>query len=124
MDLSQHGIVAEALELSEIAETQALLERGLGASLFSTGELAYARSKSDPARRLAARRAAKQAALRLLGAGLDFGDVEVTRGRGGPPGLALSPRAEQRLRALGASRALVSLTHGLTHAAAWVLLLS
>jgi phosphopantetheinyl transferase (holo-ACP synthase) len=50
-------------------------------------------------------------------------DVEVLRGRFGPPRLAFSERAAHRLAALGAARALVSLTHGLEQAAASVLLL-
>jgi phosphopantetheinyl transferase (holo-ACP synthase) len=50
-------------------------------------------------------------------------EVEVVRGDYGPPRLALAGRARERLLALGASRALVSLTHERRHAAALVLLL-
>ena len=97
------------------------LDAGSGA--FTPAEQAYAASKSDPERRLAARLAAKRAAVTLLGEGMEPGDVEVLPGRGGPPRLSLSPRAAARLRALGAGRVLVSLTHGRTHAAASVLFL-
>jgi holo-[acyl-carrier protein] synthase len=93
------------------------------ASVFTEAERAYAGSKSDPERRLAARLAAKLAAARLLGDGIEPADVEVRRLPGGPPTLALSPRAAARLQELGADRALVSLTHGRAHAAASVLLL-
>jgi holo-[acyl-carrier protein] synthase len=92
-------------------------------AVFSAGERAYAASKSDPERRLAARLAAKRAAVALLGDGIEPADIEVLAGRGGPPRLSLSARAAERLRALGADRALVSLTHGRTHAAAAVLFL-
>jgi len=51
-----------------------------------------------------------------------LGDVEIVSS-GGPPRLRLAPRAAERLRQLGASSVLVSLTHGRTHAAAAVLLL-
>jgi phosphopantetheinyl transferase (holo-ACP synthase) len=112
-------VVAEALEVLEIAEVDAL-ER-TGAAPFTDGERAYASSKSDPERRLAARLAAKRAAARLLG--VDPREVEVVAGRGGPPQLRLSAQAQERLRALGATRALVSLTHERRHAAAAVLLL-
>ena len=91
---------------------------------FSARELAYARSKSDPERRLAARLAAKQAAVAALGGGLDLRDVEVVRGRGGPPWIELSPRGRARLDALGGARVLVSITHGRDHAAAVVLVLA
>jgi holo-[acyl-carrier protein] synthase len=117
------GVVSAALELVEIAEVSPLLARA-GESPWSAAELAYARSKSDPERRLAARLAAKRAALRLLGAGFAASDAEVLRASGGPPQLLFSARAQLRLRELGAERALVSLTHGRTHAAASVLLLA
>jgi len=117
------GVVSAALEVVEIAEVAPLLARGAEPH-WSEQELAYARSKSDPERRLAARLAAKRAVLRLLGAGLATSDAEVRRARGAPPLLLLSERAQQRLRALGAERVLVSLSHGRTHAAASVLLLA
>ncbi len=113
--------MARAQELLEITEAEARLAEEPGT--FTAGELAYARSKSDPTRRLAARLAAKRAALCLLGEGLALADVEVQAGAGGPPRLELSPRAQERLAALGARRVLVSLTHERRHAAAVVLLL-
>jgi holo-[acyl-carrier protein] synthase len=116
--------VSAALELVEIAELGPL-PPGLddADSPWSAEELAYARARRDPERRLAARLAAKRAALRLLGPGLVLRDAAIERGRGGPPRLWLSERAARRMRELGAARALVSLTHGRTHAAAAVLLL-
>ena len=115
-----HGVVARALHVVEIAEAATLL--AAGGETWSAGELRYARDKSDPERRLAARLAARRAALELLGPGLESADVEVVRGLGGPPALRFSPRARERLAALGADRALVSLTHGRAQAAAAVLL--
>ena len=91
--------------------------------IFSPRERAYAASKSDPERRLAARLAAKLAAVSALGGGLELRDVEIVRGRVGPPRLELSERGRARLAELGAERVLVSLTHGREHAAAAVLVL-
>ena len=114
-------MVASALELVLIAEVRPLLAAGDAAlPPFTPREWAYARSKRDTDKRLAARLAAKRAAARLLG--IPEQDVEVERGRFGPPRVLLSDRGEERLRALGATRVLVSLTHGETHAAASVLL--
>lgn len=124
MDLRAYGVIAQALQLAEIAEAEELLARGAVDEIFLPAELGYARSKSDPARRLAARLAAKRAAVQCLGGGLTWHDVEVTPSSGGPPGLALSAAAGERLSELGAARGVVSLTHGLTHAAAWVLFLA
>jgi holo-[acyl-carrier protein] synthase len=128
------SVVASAFELVEIDEVEGLLaetgasvpagesQGGSALAPFSGRELAFARSKSDPARRLAARLAAKRAAARALGDGIAPEDVEVLRDSYGPPRLRLSARAEERLRARGATRALVSLTHERRHAAAAVLL--
>ena len=120
--MAHDGVVASALEVVEIVEAAQLLAEG-DAGPFSVAERAYAHAKRDPARRLAARLAAKRAAAGLLGAGVTLRDVQVLRGRFGPPRLELSERAQARLAELGASRALVSLTHGDAHAAAAVLLL-
>ena len=114
-------VVAEAVEVLPIAEVVPLLAEG-GRGPFSEAELAYARDKSDPERRLAARLAAKRAAVRLLGGGVAEADVEVVRVPGGAPQLRLSARAQGALHRAGARAALVSLTHGREHAAAAVLL--
>lgn len=116
------GVVASAVELVEVEEAARLLAEGAATGVFSPAELAYARARSDPARRLAARLAAKRAAARLLGDGVGQAEVEVVRGPYGPPALRLSARARDRLEALGAARALVSLTHERAHAAALVVL--
>ena len=122
-DLRGDGVVASAVEVLAIEDVLPLTRAAPADSPFSDEERAYAHAKSDPERRLAARLAAKRAALRLLGDGYTLRDVEVVRGRGGPPRLRLSPRAQERLRALGAATALVSLTHERHHAAASVLFL-
>lgn len=116
-----HGVVASAFEIVDIAEVRALPAGG--PAVFTDGERAYAKDKSDPERRLAARLAAKRAARALLGPELALADFEVVRGRAGPPTLRLSARAAHALAARGATGVLVSLTHGREQAAAAVLLL-
>jgi len=117
------GVVARALVVLEIAEAERLLARGTP-GVFTEGERAYARSKSDPERRLAARLAAKRAVRELLGEDLALDEVDVVGRRGGPPTLRLSARADARLRERGGARLLLSLTHERRHAAAAVLLLA
>jgi holo-[acyl-carrier protein] synthase len=112
-------VLAEATVVVAIADVA-----GAPADAFAPRELSYARSKSDPERRLAARLAAKQAAVAALGGDLALRDVEVVRGRGGPPWIELSSRGRARLDAMGGTRVLVSLTHGRAHAAAVVLVLA
>lgn len=115
------GVVAGTIEVLEIAEVGPMLASG--DHPFSADELAFARARSDPERRLAARLAAKRAAVRLLGGDVSAADVAVARRPGSAPNLRLSARAQERLRALGADDTLVSLTHERRHAAAAVLLL-
>lgn len=116
----EDGVVGSAFALVEI-DTVKHLRSPEG--VFTSEEETYARGKSDPERRLAARLAAKQAAQRLLGGGVSLKEIEVVRGRHGPPVLRLSGGARERMRELGASSALVSLTHERRHAAAVVVLL-
>jgi holo-[acyl-carrier protein] synthase len=118
----EDGVVASAFALIEIAEVDRLAAAG-GPSVFTSGEESYARSKSDPERRLAARLAAKRAAAGVLGDGVTLQEIEVVRGRYGPPGLRLSGVARERMVKLGGKTALVSLTHERRHAAAVVVFL-
>jgi phosphopantetheinyl transferase (holo-ACP synthase) len=121
--MSSNGIIARALELVAIAEVAESFRSGQPSALpFTARERAYAFSKSDPERRLAARLAAKRAAQTALDPALALEDFEVAPARGGPPQLVLSQRAERRASERGVTRILLSLTHGLTHAAALVLL--
>jgi len=120
--VDREGFVSGDLEIVSVAEVEALL--AAGTPVFSEGETAFAFATSDPARRLAARLAAKRAAIRLLGPGVGLCDVEIDRRAGGSPVLVLSPRASAALERLGANRCLVSLTHERRHAAASVVLLS
>jgi len=113
-------VMAHAREVVEIAAVAAKLAAG-GYDSFSAEERRYAASKSDETRRLAARWAAKLAAARALGGGVRPEDVEVVRDHGAPY-LRLAAAAEARRVALGSPRLLVSLTHGVTHAAASVVL--
>jgi phosphopantetheine--protein transferase-like protein len=113
-------VIAHALEVVEIADVEARLTRGEAVTLFSAEERRYAGTKTDPARRLAARWAAKLAAARVLAGGALPEEIGVVRGHGAPR-LTLTGTAAARHRALGGPLH-VSLTHGLTHAAATVVL--
>jgi holo-[acyl-carrier protein] synthase len=86
----------------------------LAARLFSEEERAYAARFPDPAPRLAARLAAKEAAVKALGVGLftvRFSDLQVGRQPSGAPTLEVTGRALEVARARGVGRFLVSLTH-------------
>jgi holo-[acyl-carrier protein] synthase len=95
--------------------------------VFTDDEIAYCRGRRDPIPHLAARFAAKEAALKALGTGLALGtrwrEVEVRRAPGQAPTLTLSGRCQALAAARGADTALLSLTHDGDYALAQVLLL-
>jgi holo-[acyl-carrier protein] synthase len=107
--------------LIEIGRLERALERRprLAQRLFTAGELAYARERARPARHLAARFAAKEAAVKALGGGVPISDVEVVGGSGEGPSLRLHGPAGERARSLGLQLA-VSLSHSREMAAAVV----
>ncbi len=94
--------------------------------VFTEAEIAYCRGRRDPIPHLAARFAAKEAALKALGTGLRMGvnwrELEVRRERGQAPTLVLTGRSEAIAHAKGASRVLLSLTHDGDYAMAQALL--
>ena len=82
--------------------------------LFTAGERTYAHRAVDPAARLAARFAAKEAALKALGYGLGgmrMAEIEVVRDDDGRPEILLHGAARSRAAEHGVSRWLVSLSH-------------
>jgi holo-[acyl-carrier protein] synthase len=82
--------------------------------LFSADERAYAERHRDPAPRLAARFAAKEAVMKALGVGLwkfAFRDVEVVRAKSGAPSLALRGKAAILADARGVRAWNLSLSH-------------
>jgi holo-[acyl-carrier protein] synthase len=112
-------IAGVGIDLVEIERVERALARHprLARRLFSEAELTYARARSRPGRHLAARFAAKEAALKALGRGdwLGLRDVEVVAGE--PPTVRLHGRAA----ATAAEREVrleVSLTHSRESAAA------
>lgn len=107
------GIGADLVDIDRfravMTRTPAVVER-----LFTPDERAYAGRAADPAPRLAARFAAKEAALKALGLGLGgmaMAQIEVVRSGDGPPGLVLHGRARSVARTRGVDRWLVTLSH-------------
>jgi holo-[acyl-carrier protein] synthase len=118
MDLVEVGRIARLLD-----GPPARAERFL-ARCFTPGERAFCEARRDRATRYAARFAAKEAAVKALGAprGLAWQDFEVARAEGRAPALALSGRAAAAARKLGVIRAHLTITHDGGVAAAVVVL--
>lgn len=118
-------MIGLGLDAVEIGRFRRVLARtpGVAERLFTEGERAYSARFIDPAPRLAARFAAKEATMKALGVGLgafDFRDVEVRNGPGGAPTLALSGRAAALAGERGVTSFRVSITHTDTMAEAVV----
>lgn len=122
-------IVGIGVDLTRVDRIRHLLDRfgeRFLRRVYTEGERAAAGAGPERARRLAARFAAKEAALKALGTGLSGGirwrDVEVVRQPGRPPALRLHGRAAEAARRRGAERFHVTLTHDGPFAVAVVVL--
>lgn len=111
-------IVATGVDVLEIARMQRLLARGAErffARVFTPDELAYCRSKSDPAASFAARFCAKEAVMKCLGTGwaegIGFADIEVVRDERGAVRVRLHRAAAERARTLRIATVHLSLSH-------------
>jgi holo-[acyl-carrier protein] synthase len=110
-------LIGLGIDVVDLDRFRAVLARtpGVAERLFTADEQAYAARHRDPAPRLAARFAAKEATMKALQVGLGafaFRDVEIVRLESHAPVLHLSGRAETLARELGVSSWQVSMTHG------------
>lgn len=84
------------------------------ARMFTAGEIGNISSKSDPAPSLAARFAAREATMKVLGVGLgafDLQDVSIERKDSGEPQLLVTGRAHDLAISKGITKWYVSLSH-------------
>ena len=122
-------IIGTGLDATEIDRIAQMIERygdRFVRRVFTDGEIAYCQGKRDAASSFAARFAAKEAAMKALGTGYSRGvywqGIEVVR-RGGPPQLRFHGGAATRFAAMGATSALLTLTHAQNLALAHVMLI-
>lgn len=127
-----HPRLLHGVDLVHVPRLRAALERhaAFEARVFTAKERAYCRTHPDPVPHLAARFAAKEAALKALGLGITglgvdaaLLGVEVVRA-GGPPTLCLSGRAARAARRLGVVESTLSLSHDGDTALASVVMLA
>jgi holo-[acyl-carrier protein] synthase len=114
------GRASVGIDLIEIERIERAMARRprLAERLFSPAELEDCARRARPARHLAARFAAKEAAIKALGGGCAPRDIEVRAGE--PPTLLLHGRAQEAAADRDLELA-VSLTHSRETAAAVVL---
>ena len=125
--MSVRGIGIDLVPVARMREVMARWQERFVARVFTPDEIAYCRSRRDPAPHFAARFAAKEAGLKALGTGLRLGvswrELEVQRERGGPPVLVLRGRSREIARQRrGADRMLLALSHDGDYAIAQAML--
>jgi holo-[acyl-carrier protein] synthase len=118
------GIGVDTIELERIARVYRRYNERFLDRIFAPEERAYALRYKDPVPRLAARFAAKEACMKALGTGWNFGvrwrDIVVVNDQGGKPELKLHGRAKTFFEQLSANRIHLSITHSREHATAIV----
>ncbi len=111
-------IVGTGIDMVEIDRIQQSVERygeRFLKRVYTAAEQAYCLRKKNSAESLAARFAAKEAAAKALGTGINHGvtwlEIEVVREPGGRPTIAFHGRAREIAAGLGMRSAALSLTH-------------
>ena len=122
-------ILGTGVDITEVARVREAIERFGDRFLrrvFTPAEVEYCATKRNNVERLAARFAAKEAALKALGTGLRHGiswqNVEVRRQPGSRPTLAFSGVAAEFADRLGVKHIALSLSHTAEQAIAMVIL--
>ena len=109
------SVGVDLVDVREIVASIALFGERYMRRVFTNDEIAYASAvPAEMGRRLGARFAAKEAALKTLRArdrGVGWTAIEVVFGVGGSPEILLSGAALDAARAAGIARLSVSLTH-------------
>jgi holo-[acyl-carrier protein] synthase len=109
-------VVGIGIDVVEVERMRTVLGRRprFATRVFTERERAYAGRFLDQAKPLAARFAAKEAAMKAMGVGLwkfPFHDVEVTKARSGEPGYHLTGKAAELAASRGVSLIRLSMTH-------------
>jgi holo-[acyl-carrier protein] synthase len=122
-------IVGTGIDIAEVPRIAASIARfgdRFLQRIFTEGEIRYCDSKANRAERYAARFAAKEAAMKALGTGWNYGvrwrDIEVRRQPGGRPTLAFHGKAAEFAAKLKTTNVALSLTHTADEALAQVIL--
>jgi holo-[acyl-carrier protein] synthase len=122
-------IVGTGIDIAEVPRIGEAIERfgdRFLRRIFTDGEMRYCASKANRVERYAARFAAKEAAMKALGTGWNYGvrwrDVEVTRQHGGRPTMSFHGKAGEFAAKLGVKNIALSLSHTADQAIAQVIL--
>ncbi|HHN48621.1 MAG TPA: holo-[acyl-carrier-protein] synthase [Bacteroidales bacterium] len=118
------GIGTDIMEVARIRKAFAKTP-GLREDIFTTHEIEYCESKANKFQHYAARFAAKEALLKAIGSGLQFGirfnQIEISNNDLGEPFFNLKDQAKVFAKKKGIKKILVSLAHVKDYATAMVI---
>jgi holo-[acyl-carrier protein] synthase len=122
-------IVGSGIDIAEVPRIAQSIQRFGDRFLrrvFTQGEIRYCESKANRVERYAARFAAKEAAMKAIGTGWNYGvawrDIEVCRMPGGRPTITFHGKAAEFASKLGTKHIALSISHTPQLAIAQVLL--
>jgi len=122
-------IVGTGIDIAEVPRIRQAIDKYGDRFLhrvFTDAEIRYCQSKANFDERYAGRFAAKEAAMKALGTGWNYGvrwrDIEVVRPQGKRPSIVFHGKAAEVARSLGAAHASLSITHTGDQAMALVIL--
>jgi holo-[acyl-carrier protein] synthase len=122
-------IVGTGIDIAEVPRIRQSIERfgeRFLQRIYTAGERRYCDSKANRVERYAARFAAKEAAMKALGTGWNYGvrwqDCETVRMPGGRPTMVFHGKANEFAAKLGVKNAALSISHTAEQAIAQVIL--
>jgi holo-[acyl-carrier protein] synthase len=118
-------MLSTGVDIIEISRVRRVLDKygqRFLSRVYTQGEIDYCRGRAP---NLAARFAAKEAAMKALGTGVrgvGWKDIEVVRQESGAPSIKLHGRAQARAKRLGVLDISLSLSHSQEYAVAFVVI--
>ena len=124
--MSVLGIGVDLVECARIEHSLERFGERFLKRVFTAGEIEYSQSMKYPARHLAARFAAKEAASKAFGTGIGksmgWKDIDVRRKESGEPYVVLEGGAQKLAEERKVSKVLITLSHTEHHAMAVIVL--
>lgn len=117
------GVGADLVEVERIRQVLVRRPDAFCRRVYTPAEVKYCFQKAAPETSLAARFAAKEAVMKVLGTGwgaIGWTEIEVTSRENGRPELVLHGRASRLAGEQGISRWMLTLSHSRGHALAVV----
>ena len=118
-------IIGLGIDIVDLSEFRDRLNNDLIAELFLPAEIEYCRSQAHSWENFAGRFAAKEAAFKALGAGLEqglrFNQIEILRAETGAVSLEFHGRAAEVAAELNVRKSFVSISHSRSNAIAVVI---